>query len=50
MMRTSIPVEFTMDPKDTLVFSDYNSDEIEIFETKNVTFNAHNFALSDELF
>ena len=44
-MRTSIPVEFTMDPSETLLFSDYTHDQIDTFETKNITFNAHNFAI-----
>ena len=39
-----------MDPHETLIFSDFSQDEIEIFESKNVTFNAHNFAVGPDVF
>ena len=50
LMRTSIPVEFTKDTSETLMFSEFTQDEIEIFESKNVTFNAHNFAIGPDVF
>lgn len=50
LYKTSIPLEFKKNPRETQIFSQMRPDEIKLISTEDVNYNNHHFAVKVENF